>query len=624
MNARPFPLLSFLRDAVRLSPKSTARTEAAGANDDAVLPALLARVDRDLVSLALAVESTFTAAGAALHQQLKITRDLSEQSRGLRDLAETLGGESSPISRIVSRDEQVLAACRETSLCLERVAGAMDQYEGNVSSLMRQQEEILRLFAPLQCLQALFKIEAANLSQELQSAFLSVTEEIRRIDREVFLSFEQQAAVLGGLIADSASAGRELKRLASGLSAEIEASASTARVAMETFSARRAQDQLQDSNLAANCEIVLSKIDSVAVALQYQDITRQKLEHVRSSLSVAANQDCGNEISSRDESVRLRVEASQLRAIAVDLQKAIEAASVGMGGIRRTLDDAAAHGLSIVGQQKAVADMRAIVEAITAAGVSLARSRLAAGQALANGLATLKHFSEMTGAASGTMRRFAADLRIMGLNAQILSVHVGNGGLEVLSAEASRISQEAGSAIDEFDARLQQTAAELRTTFEGFPSDSSPSRESHESELAPIFGELSDLITMREISVGAAVSLLEELREQQDRMVNGADFSAIPVEMLEGLANDLESRAGPATTNDENAPAETRNALMASYTMNSERSVCATVLGGDGGPGELPADGDIEFFEAPTAPEEVQPAPESARAPDKNDNVEFF
>jgi hypothetical protein len=262
--------------------------------------------------------------------------------------------------------------------------------------------------------------------------------------------------------------------------------------------------------------------------------------------------------------------------------------------------------LSVASLKQITADMDAVTADMIAAHritSGLMRDSL---ESLTKAIESTRRFAGATTNASDTMRRLAADLHLIGLNAQVQSVQANNGSLEVLSGAASAISREAGALSSNFETKLAATTESFTKLVEseGALHEKTCAKYSTlQGEDAKIFDDLTHELETGKALVTEVGSLLLQLKERADELlpsVDLADFSRDAIANARTVFISLAAACADGLQGDESDDKATLADLQSNYTMNSEREAHAAALGMHSGvsPAQTnpPPDVDAEQF----------------------------
>ncbi|MFP4282369.1 MAG: hypothetical protein ACLFU2_07090 [Opitutales bacterium] len=404
----------------------------------------------------------FTGCGAVVSEFVASAGELRAQSERLSELsARASDPATSPVLAFAEASRAAVERSNTVGQLLERLGESLECHRSRLAGLIRDQQALLRVFAPMKSLKALFRIESAALEVGQAGAFAAVTQEIDRLDRKIRESFEAQ---LANLVAMEAEVAKATRRLAS-QGHELSSRAAEDRAAIEGILARveeAAVEAGRSEHAVAHLAVSLDEeLDRISYGVQQEDITRQRLEHIAQAVEQLA-QGCrrrGFRRRAREMHLVSEVQVRQLEAIERDLEQAGQAI---VDGLQRVEAARADHGVLNPGALGSGArELEEVVQRL-ADGHDNMRQTFAAGlAALREAVNETRRFAGTTSTSTAAMRRFSADLQLMGLNALVQAVQAGRGGLEVLSGEASRLSAEAGNAIREIDTRFHAASEAL-------------------------------------------------------------------------------------------------------------------------------------------------------------------
>lgn len=550
----------------------------------------LARQRAALIAHGAAVEEAFVTTGAALNEQTVLTGLLVEQGRRFETFT-TASATGNPVRRAIAFVEQTL----------QTLDALQQECNGLIEGLRTQQHEIARLkthaamldraIAPLRILDTLFRIEAATLPAEMQTAFAALTHDIAELDGRVRQTFAKHFEALG--VTSTAIAGvirhLESDRL------QYDHVATQQRAAMRetlvTLETNIARLRRQEEQIGAAVAEIDRDSNGIVIALQYQDITRQKLEHVVSALELVEQRVTAGSAGVSFVGHAARLQAGQLAAIQTDLSTAVRQIDAGLERIIDRLQQV--EGSFSGGHHRAdvAADARLIIDTIDAILPTLLQAVEAAAE---NGRAASRALQSYGGVAAdigATIGELTWGIRLIALNAQVQAAQIVRcDGLEVLarhtytvSDETARLAETLGRDLARLNARLQ---AGVRQTQE-FAEHTTAAREGFNASAEPV---RRDLGRQREDVLGAVEEfgpLLRQTREHAARLVDRGELARIDLQSMAALQVELTRLATWCSDwrGDTDADVSARAAvdsLGSKYTMQSERAVHATVLNGSG------------------------------------------
>lgn len=566
-----------------------------------------------LAELAEDVEQRFVAIGASLQNQAEQGATLAAQGARLIAAfapdAETGIPATEEAAMLVRR---MLDASEEDNRRTAALLESMEGYNAQIGRLLEEERRVERIVAPLRVIQTLFRIEAAVLPPGVQAAFIALSGEIPKFEAKVRVAFAQHAEVLSKTQQKLSEMAVRLREDASEQAGAVKTTRLRASETLAALERSFAECRERDQRVAA----VVREIDHCAggmvVSLQYQDITRQKMEHVAASL---------REIRARRDSRDLaylhhasRLEASQAEAIAGDLDGAMTGLQSGGATLRELIarfDRECWHRGELTRAGEA-ADERVRRLRATLREASELLPRTAAGVAGASKL--LNSLGDVAATVASTASDMAEDMRMIALNAQVQAAQTGEAGagLLILAERTYLISEEIKVVTRNIGEEFAKAGSQLeRAIGQGAQLAAVERRQQEEIGAATTRVE-ARLQAFRDESVGAlseiaaALARLDRETSAVEQQLTGRSRMGEP---LENLSRELASLA------DEVAPFVPRESLASGaaaqfeaqarrYTMDAERRVHAATVAG------VPA--------AASNPPAVETAPTEAA------NVELF
>jgi hypothetical protein len=369
------------------------------------------------------------------------------------------------------------------------------------------------------------------------------------------------------------------------------------RAASDSLSALTAsQQQAADfsRSLAGDFEAIAHDISETINAVQYQDITRQRLEHIAEALEHGvARLHSGEPSALRDAAAVAQLESVQLRAAASDFGTAvarIEDALDSMAGRIGTMVEQAGQTLAGVGPDGHLfRDLEKGLGAVTAAVEEYARSaRLleAAERSVAPAIEPISGFASHIQEIGIRMQRIS-------LNASIKAARIADAGA-AMNAVAEAI-QRAVANSNERTGQVLAAIDEISAWSGRVPTgtDRADSGAGDLMRLATVLGNRQKGVSERAVSLGgAAMALSGDVRVAASLLSQARRFSGV----LDRCADDLERSAAELAV-DAGALDRLRN-LEDRYTMHAERALHSAVMGGvaEALAGDGDMDGNVEFF----------------------------
>ncbi len=536
----------------------------------------LAEHEPALRAHARSVEAAFVAVGAALHEQIGLSAQLVDAGRRFQSFTAE-DAATNPVREAIGLVERTLKSLdgfqRASAKLVENLQAAHEQ----IAQLRLGGARFQRAVAPLRIIDTLFRIEAARQPAEMQVAFAALTDEIGRLDegvRETFTRHFDALRATGDAIATVAG------QLA-GQRAAHQGVAATQRAAMRdslrALDADIAGVRERDERTAAFLGAIDRDANSIVVGLQYQDITRQKLEHVIGAVGGLIREADGATPGGMEQTARL--EAHQLAAIDDDLREAMGTIDHGLRTIVGRLRQLESECLPASECNRAAATVGTTVD--TLVGI-LADVRGEMDQAVAGAThasQAVRAFGGLTADLTDTIRDLTWGIRLIALNAQVKAAQVARcDGLEVLARQTYLVSDETSQFAAHIGGELGQLADRLRNLIASVEQLGRMVDEARRSFDSTTIEMVRRLREQRESVVDAFQRfspLVGQTREHAARLLATAALAGIDRQPLAAAQRKLEGFTEWCAENlvAENDPAARARlaAIRRDYTMAAER-----------------------------------------------------
>ncbi len=574
----------------------------------------------------------FLAIGDALQEQLRVTGRLAAGAAELRALAET-ETEGNPVRGAVIQLEQALRGLDAAETDGAALVQRLQQQHDAIARVIAEGSQLERAFAPLKIIDTLFRIEAATLPPETQTAFAALTEEIAQLDRHVRETFARNfdaLAVTRGAI------GAVVGRLTAQRQA-VEAMAAAQRREMFHSLAAVQQEMAalrhRDQRARELVERLETSANGAVMALQYQDITRQKLEHVLEAVEEIrpARGDAVTPPATRAPIAHLcELQSRQLRGIQADLDQAL-------GGLRTSMDHVA-RDIHVL-QAETAREGSGVLGAQVAATIDVLRAMLAQMEQPIDEVATnagdiasaLRSFGGITTDLGATIRDLTWAIRLIALNAQVQAAQVSRcDGLEILARNTYLVSEETSGLAERIGTELVQLAQrldELVAAAVALEGQTRANRTHHAAALSDLGPRLQEQQASVRSALEAFDQGLAEASERARSLAGGGVLAHLDREPLLRLGAAFEALAAVSPRGKAGGIGQELQSLRANYTMESEREVHAALIHdlqassarprSPSAPAARPAEPERPALAAATVP--VTPG-----AANLGDNVELF
>jgi DNA repair exonuclease SbcCD ATPase subunit len=420
---------------------------------------------------------------------------------------------------------------------------------------------------------------------QIQQAFATLATSVNRTVTEVRATMELQfediavseriARNLMARIADTIQHHRQ------DVAATLQSSRQQLRVLAEMLN----RCQMGAADLARLNQTVNHHIGGMVMALQCQDITRQKIEHVGEAMT-----EMRTHLEDPDEAAAHQfvfqagqIQLQQVQGVFNQLNEAAESLKSGISGLHGEAG-AAAEAVVKVG----ATTLEAGVAKLCQAGISEILHRVQ--ESVLKFAEILEAFKPLQASfvdCTGKATTLAGDVRHAGLNAQVFAIHAPEGAtLEVLAGRVRVISEEVIQHVEDMRMALNDTAAmidNLRQRLEDFQVLARAEEEVLSTEAALSQQKLAELET-------TIPGLIAEVTRQQAAFANIVKEALAHVQFPKTVAEasarslsffkDLVAWSGAADQGLEPTSATSRklDRLKSSYTMAAERDLHEATL----------------------------------------------
>ena len=591
------------------------------------------------------LEKNFLQIIEALDAQGRMSESLVAQSEKLLGYVTGSVGGDVELQKAIDLLGQPLGFVRSGHERTSRLIERLKHHQSQLENVGRHEAVLNGTVAPLKFIQTLFRVESATLPAEVQGIFTGLTKDIENLQTRVTDIFGEQFQSL----ASARFTIRELiGRLAEQTARQERVSREKQELIGSSLEALRAdmrENQNRDVRLTRTSRSVHETIGRIVTGMQFQDITRQKTEHV---LAAVAEMDerfsamrGGSGRAASAEHLRFlreaaRLQIGQLESIRADLAGA-------EAQIRASFDRLAADATEIDQECVNLGTFKSVSAAEDGMVQSLlnivAELRLLIAGTVAvqqEAYETIKPLGGLASNLTGVLRQLSVNIKLIAINAQIQAAHVGQGtGLEVLSERTSAISDEiyrlnekVGIDLDGMVAGLEEVVAEFRSLSDtGQEQRRLLAEEGAQEELR--LHAYRDATLQCFISVGSSAG---ELEQSIRATLASVRFGALADQMIDPLLDALRDvlRAVEDSGVAARHPDDQRltRHLTANYTMASERAVHAAVEHREPPPRAVAAQAGNADRVPPrsTRPPAEAPAPRTPAPPKADDlaGIDFF
>ncbi len=549
--------------------------------------------------------------------------------------------------------------------CLARSAEVVEHLRRHQQLIteVRHLEGIMEsVVAPLRFIQVAFRIESSVLDAGVRAVFVSLTRDIEQLHEQVLNLFSEQFKSLE--LAES-QLGALVVRLGPQIQLHQQAAVQKKAVIAQTLEGLRLaleENRGRDVRLADAAHGLQTAVARVIGAVQFEDITRQKLKHVDDALVGMGQRLAGADRNSWPAAGAFlretgEVQVGQVVAVEAELSQAELAIAEAFDAIIERTDEVDRECLTLRDFRTISVQEDGVVQVVLNSLDELAGLVRQTFAIQSEVYETLKPLAGMASDLTGAMRRLSQSIRIIALNAQIQAAQVGVGtGLEVLSQRTCQIADEASVANNEAAAGLDR----LITGFDSLVAECKELQDAVAAQQQWLEAEAEAvkvrLHQHRDVTLDTFQKfgvMVGQTRDEARAAVEHLPFAEAANADLEQLVGAIQTVVDQTASFDllaDSQGAQESARLQANYTVASERAIHETILArkqaataGSAPVGAIvsavaaaPAAADCVFFQAdepPTNPPTAAPvaapvaAPPPAAAPAPmplGDNIELF
>jgi len=415
------------------------------------------------------MEAEFGKTGIAFEKMSELTDTLVKEAEKVLEAA--LGKADSDSLRSPGINLfQWLNSLDETQRQLRPVLSRITLHQRSIKRVLHHEKRLRQSVSTLQILPSLFKIEAARLTPDSRQLFLALVKDINRVHQKVSdslrTSFETVES-MGRRLADGHTRFTRFVEIKCRAIGERKGQLDSSLI---DNNQRLEANQKQNVSLLEATRDAHQQVGRIVIALQFQDITRQKLEHIDSMRREVTDTLERKRLNRKD--LQFCFEAASLcqahgDSVMMDVDSACQEIKEGVGQIESrlgrldesclTLRQFSTLAISADGFIQKMLDASEEVDTLT--------------RDLVNGAREMYQFLEpLSGALSGlsvTMGQVSAEIRLIALNAQVQAIQNGLGtGLEILSARTCDVADDMYAVGEEMSAGLREITGMLQEDLE--------------------------------------------------------------------------------------------------------------------------------------------------------------
>lgn len=601
----------------------------------------IARICGELEMLTRSAEEEFLALGTKLQDFHGRARQVSKASL---DVANELSG--SKMETVIEELRDVFNRIGELETRSRQGSTMLVSIFGQFEKLREPLEGFGKIVRLLNVVCVMMRIENARFG-DIQTGFLTVSEDVRKLAEHILgkaQELSERSSVLSAMICENLGMLREFENSRSAAARQL--TDDTARSLDGMVERHRASSKTL-SHISERYGQVSRNISEIVASMQFHDITRQRLEHVREALDDLAElvrlsaAEASSRFSSRklmDGTGRLapaervcRLQGAQADHAGRELISAVERI---IENLRAVADSAGA----IAGQTEAIAGQSGDTGQSFLSGLEQGLSSLTASLADYGRLeekmsAVMRHVASATEDMSefiGEIERIGINMRTVALNAQVNAAHIGEDGLSlgVLAGDVQQLAYDTTRKIEGISTGLATVVSLARDLDAGDGASAHLSVDSVAAILKNAAGELhamqentaSMLAGIREAGrtlredIGSTVGAIG-VHERTKKVIDQAraDLDALRADMREHIPEaDLKA-----------ADADLQNLEMR-YTMDQERKVHETALSAGATAAVIPFPVTREMAKSAEDPTKAEGEAPIGQEEELGDNVELF
>jgi len=538
------------------------------------------------------------------HAFLSVGRKLADFYDRAREISTT----SSAVVGSFSGDEAT-AAIQGLQDLLARSNGLMAQTEDEFSRDARVLQDIQRItesihkpmlgfkkiVKTLGILSISTKIESAQLQEEGHD-FVTIAEDVERLSVLINSSSADIAARAGYLNSLVTRTLSGVLALEASQKEKVRSVLDKTHGTLTSLTEKNASSTVTAHQISGELKTITNSIGEVVSSIQFHDITRQQVEHVKEALDLAADRFAGvlNSEACEPEDGRIARLAMEAKAMC-KLQEAqlIDSQAQFTGAASNIIDNLTDIARTIKGIYGHVERLAGVEGETSSSFFSMIEAEMSSAIAcfgeIGDGIHELSNAVEGLSGIVGEMSRFmeeieeiGLDIELIAINARIKAAHTGAEGapLGVISEAIQKLS---------IDARSCKTAVSdvlkhIVSTVETLNSQTSISSGDQASETNGLLRELDGLLRGLRAANGTALSLLASIEKEGRKLAADIESAANGITVQDEFAGRIENAvstlgsiiAQSATLLPQGGEAEglkTLKNLERNYTMLSERSV---------------------------------------------------
>lgn len=604
----------------------------------------LKRQHSALLPISQELESQFLDIAASLEKIPATSDALTAASERMLRLATGEGQGENILSQAITHLKDPIEFVERYHASCETFLSTLRAAIEQINRLLAWQKVLRDTMAPLRYLRTLYRVGSAPLAHDTQASFMSLTEDIERLQNQMAQILGQKFDILRANRQTMESLSGRLAQLLGAQGALMQQKRAHLNKALSDLKTDLETNKEKDLKLTCITQQIGQEAGKLVFAIQAQDVISQKISHIVSAITNVAStyQEFRRLRKPGDQSRSLhyisqaaKVESAQLDAVRADL---IQTDDELTGALKRialatdelshscvVLDDVDHLTTGTTGMVEVLLATLSEVETIVADTVSSAR----------DAYESIRPIGGQASNVTEIMRELQIKIKLIALNAQIQTAHLAEGtGLDVLATqtatiadETGRISSQIAMELDAFTHKLNSLVGDFeRTHREGEEGQILWSRSAKDQSSAlhayrdAALAELTAIVGHSEEmqSLLKAMHQCIHLKSLADQRVQ------TPADTLRAIHACLEPRLKLLEASE--AISESAVAYTRTYTMESEKQVHLSAAGAETDAaaliappgrnslqpeGSAPAAGELLLFDDSPAPSTEVPAPQA-------------
>ncbi len=578
--------------------------------------AALSKVSKDLSTLETKTEQDFLQIGEKLQDFHQRSTEMAETASRVLGLmtGEEFHRSVSSLMDIIEELRRHLDTSRNHS---GRTSQVLRQYHNTLRSVSSSLEDFKLLVLNLRMLGFFTRVENVHLFTS-DTGFSSLTDDVKNLSesvREKSIEMKKKTdsllVTISGTLSDMSASQKTQRTQTEMMLQHIESNHAVLSTKTEsaTSSAHR---------IARSTGEITGNIEEIVSGLQFHDITRQQISHVREALKgISADMEAGEKPLPQLAGIATEIcslQNLQLSQSQDEFSSAVEEILGNLGSIARSVEEIMreANAVAWASDYEGISFMEEIDSGISSVLAALdqdisEQSRLTS---------TIRSVSDMVSEMSHFVKEIedlGLNLQLIALNARIKAAHIGSEGaaLDTISGSIYELSKNSRSDT----LALSGTLAEVGEAAQSFDRDLEAIQEDQQGQVERLMSSLKAIIaSLHEVNtrVMAAVS---DMNGQGDSLAR--DIASMIREIT------VHREVNEALTDARERVGQVASGIAAAFP-DHDRSAAETYLESLDGRYTMESEREVHFKHMDRKTERAHVSPERPAGEDLGDNVELF